>query len=29
MGEMTLADIAAVTDRDNNAFGGNNGVSLC
>lgn len=25
MGEMTLADIAAVTDRDNNAFGGNNG----
>lgn len=22
MGEMTLADIAAVTDRDNNAFGG-------
>lgn len=25
MGEMALADIAAVTDRDNNAFGGNNG----
>lgn len=25
MGEMTLADIAAVTDRDNNAFDGNNG----
>lgn len=25
MGEMTLADIAAVTDRDNNAFAGNNG----